>query len=83
MVGLRLRLKDLDVQRMELTVRDGNGGKDRLTVLPQSHPPRTMPGTETNRVRRCCQRLNLSRLTRSQGLLRIWSKPVSGRKPSN
>ena len=36
MEALRLRVKDLDLQRMEITVRDGKGGKDRLTVLPQS-----------------------------------------------
>jgi len=36
MEALRLRVKDLDFQRRELTVRDGKGGKDRLTLLPQS-----------------------------------------------
>jgi integron integrase len=36
MEALRLRVKDLDLQRMDITVRDGKGGKDRLTVLPQS-----------------------------------------------
>ena len=39
MEALRLRVKDLDVERRELTVRDGKGGKDRLTVLPQSLVP--------------------------------------------
>lgn len=36
MKSLRLRVKDLGFQRRELTVRDGMGGKDRLTLLPQS-----------------------------------------------
>jgi integron integrase len=36
MEALRLRVKDLDFQRCERTVRDGKGGKDRLTLLPQS-----------------------------------------------
>ncbi|SBO44701.1 protein of unknown function [Cyanobium sp. NIES-981] len=36
MEALRLRVKDLDFERRELTVRDGKGGKDRLTLLPQS-----------------------------------------------
>ena len=36
MEALRLRVKDLDFQRRELTVRNGKGGKDRLTLLPQS-----------------------------------------------
>ena len=30
----RLRVKDIDFDRREITVRDGKGGKDRLTVLP-------------------------------------------------
>ena len=32
MEALRLRVKDLDFQRRELAVRDGKGGKDRLTM---------------------------------------------------
>jgi integron integrase len=36
MEALRLRVKNLDFQRWELTARDGKGGKDRLTLLPQS-----------------------------------------------
>ncbi|MBD3868309.1 MAG: integron integrase [Acidobacteria bacterium] len=31
---LRLRIKDIDFQRRQLTVRQGKGGKDRCTVLP-------------------------------------------------
>jgi len=31
-----VRGKDLDFERRELTVRDGKGGRDRLTLLPQS-----------------------------------------------
>jgi integron integrase len=31
---LRLRVKDLDLVRGEITVRDGKGGKDRVTLLP-------------------------------------------------
>jgi integrase len=31
---LRLRVKDLDLERKELIVRDGKGGKDRITVVP-------------------------------------------------
>lgn len=37
MEALRLRVKDLDFQRRELAVRDGKGGKDRLTMVPQLH----------------------------------------------
>jgi integron integrase len=35
MEALRLRVHDLDFSRHELTVRDGKGGKDRRTLLPQ------------------------------------------------
>ncbi len=35
MEALRLRVQDLDFSRRELLVRDGKGGKDRRTVLPQ------------------------------------------------
>jgi len=33
---VRLRVKDLDFSRQELTVRDGKGAKDRRTMLPGS-----------------------------------------------
>lgn len=33
---LRLRIKDVDFARLEVTVRDGKGGKDRRTMLPRS-----------------------------------------------
>ncbi len=32
---LRLRVKDIDFHRNEITVREGKGNKDRVTVLPQ------------------------------------------------
>jgi integron integrase len=34
MEGLRLRVKDLALERGELIVREGKGGKDRVTMLP-------------------------------------------------
>ena len=39
MEALRLRVKDLDFQRQEPIVRYGKGGKDHLTLLPQSLVP--------------------------------------------
>ncbi len=34
MEGVRLRVKDVDFARNEITIRDGKGQKDRVTVLP-------------------------------------------------
>ncbi|MDD9893384.1 MAG: integron integrase [Gammaproteobacteria bacterium] len=34
--ALRLRIKDVDFHYQQLTIRDGKGGKDRVTVLPAS-----------------------------------------------
>lgn len=31
---MKLRVKDVDFERREITVRDGKGGKDRMTMLP-------------------------------------------------
>jgi len=36
MEGLRLRVKDVEFERREIIVRDGKGGKDRVTVLPEN-----------------------------------------------
>lgn len=36
MEAMRLRIKDVDLERRELTVRSGKGGKDRRTVLADS-----------------------------------------------
>ncbi len=37
--ALRLRVKDLLIERGELVVREGKGGKDRITVLPAAVVP--------------------------------------------
>jgi integron integrase len=34
--GLRLRVKDIEFERRELTIRSGKGDKDRVTVLPEN-----------------------------------------------
>jgi integrase len=36
MAGLRLRVKDVDFDRNEITVRAGKGGKDRRMMLPMA-----------------------------------------------
>lgn len=33
---MRLRIKDVDFARRAIVVRDRKGGKDRVTILPQS-----------------------------------------------
>jgi len=33
---LRLRVKDIDFQQNQITIREGKGGKDRITMLPLS-----------------------------------------------
>lgn len=39
MEAVRLRVKDIDFARQEITVRDGKGEQDRLTMLPHSLGP--------------------------------------------
>lgn len=34
--GCRLRVKDVDLERREILIRDGKGAKDRVTILPES-----------------------------------------------
>ncbi len=36
---VRLRVKDVDFERLEIVVRDGKGAKDRVTMLPQAVAP--------------------------------------------
>jgi len=37
--ALRLRIKDLELENLRILVRDGKGGKDRVTILPESLVP--------------------------------------------
>jgi len=50
----RLRVKDVDFERLEITVRNGKGGKDRRTMLPVSL--RRALATHVGRVRRLHER---------------------------
>lgn len=36
MEGVRLRVKDVDLSMRQITVREGKGNKDRMTMLPES-----------------------------------------------
>ena len=38
--GLGLRVKDLDFAGREITIREGKGRKDRVTMLPEALPGR-------------------------------------------
>lgn len=46
---LRLRAKDIDLERREITVREGKGNQDRVTMLPEV--ARTALGRHLRRVR--------------------------------
>ena len=46
---LRLRVKDVDVSRREVLVRDGKGQKDRVTMLPESLVPLMLAQMESVR----------------------------------
>ncbi len=46
---LRLRVKDLDLERGQIIVRDGKGSKDRVTMVPESL--RAALGEQLKRVR--------------------------------
>jgi integron integrase len=50
---LRLRVKDVDFARYEITVRDGKGGKDRRTVLPKSLGEPLQREVERARILHC------------------------------
>ena len=71
MEALRLRVKDLDFEMKQLTVRDGKGAKDRYTVLPEAIIPilqahlksfsRHLCGARiTNHVRPCAGMVRLT-----------------------
>ncbi|WP_211826102.1 integron integrase [Kistimonas asteriae] len=47
---LRLRVKDVDFERHEITVREGKGGKDRITLLPQKSIPLLQAHIERSRI---------------------------------
>jgi len=44
--SLHMRVKDVDFQRLEIAVRDGKGGKDRMTVLPATCKPELLDHLE-------------------------------------
>jgi integron integrase len=47
---LRLRVKDVDFERGEITVREGKGNKDRVTMLPAAIRPPLLAQLDTARL---------------------------------
>jgi integron integrase len=72
MEGVRLRVKDFDLSRGEILVRDGKGAKDRVTVLPQTLVD---PLRAHLTVRR-----SVYERDRSQGRAAVWLPPALARK---
>lgn len=75
MEGVRLRVKDLDFARNEITVREGKGSTDRRTVLPASLVPALQ--AEVERV----QVLHAQDLGRGAG--EVWLPHALSRKYPN
>lgn len=75
MEALRLRVKDVDFARNEITVRDGKGGKDRRTVLPASLVEPLQREVERTRL--------LHQADLVQGLGRVWLPHALARKYPN
>jgi integron integrase len=69
---LRLRIKDVDVDRLRVTVRAGKGDKDRMTVLPEKLVERLR--AHRDRVR------GLYEQDRAAGLAGVWIPEALERK---
>jgi integron integrase len=69
---VRLRIKDVDLERGTLTVRCGKGDKDRVTVLPQSL--REELARQVERAR------EVWRMDREAGLAGVWLPGALARK---
>lgn len=61
--ALRLRVKDLEFEGGEITVRQGKGDKDRVTILPQAVIP---PLQNVSAPRSCARPTGLGRRLRSR-----------------
>ncbi len=48
--ALRLRVQDVDFGRMEITVRHGKGGKDKMTLLPKASVEALRTQIESSRL---------------------------------
>jgi integron integrase len=73
--AMRMRIKDVDFERNEITVRDGKGGKDRRTPLPASL---VAPLTEQRE-----RALAIHRQDRGDGVEGVWLPSALARKYPN
>ena len=72
---LRLRVKDVDVERLQLSVRAGKGNKDRLTMVPKSLEGRLREHRERLRELHAQDRANgLPGVELPEALERKWPK---------
>jgi integron integrase len=69
---LRLRIKDVDLDRRQIVVRGGKGDKDRVTVLPESLVERLR--AQRDRVR------GLHEADRAEGQAGVWMPEALERK---
>jgi integron integrase len=72
---LRLRVKDLDLARREILVRDGKGGKDRVTMVPE----RLVPALQA----RLAARRELHQADLAEGRGEVWLPHALERKYPN
>lgn len=72
MEALRLRVKDVDFDRSEITVREGKGGKDRRVMLPAMLAPALVAQLERAR--------EVWRQDRLAGVAGVWMPDALARK---
>ncbi|NMF96005.1 integron integrase [Aromatoleum toluolicum] len=72
MEALRLRVKDVDFDRSEITVREGKGGKDRRVMLPAMLAPALVAQLERAR--------EVWRQDRLTGVAGVWMPDALARK---
>ena len=72
--ALRLRVKDLDFSYKQITVRDGKGGKDRTTVLPEKliEPLKTHL-LEVKKIHECDLKIGLGKVEMPFALARKYT----------
>ncbi len=72
---LRLRVKDVDIERLQLAVQMGKGGKSRLTMIPQKLAPALKEHRERLRTLHARDReTNLPGVELPEALERKWPK---------